>query len=322
MAGALAHSGYDVPQAIQGNATNPSGFFEPRWVVNFHKKLLRSAGVSTLDTDPTALDRIQKATDDRSVRDELRSWLVERLQEHDRLVIKDPRMVWFRDLWVSTAQDLGVDPAFVIMLRHPSEVSSSRSQYYNSREVIGVAGWINVALMSEALTHGSPRALVQYAELTADWRPELGRVRDQLDLLLDPAPEERPHPIDEFIDPALRRMKPGWEDRAVPAFLQTLGDRTYDALTTLGKDGDSAETAEALDHLREEYAVLHADALALVNSSVKRMRAETTRKTVRRMKAKARRRDAADAADAADSTPPAGGLRRTIGNRLRRGSDR
>ena len=58
------------------------------------------------------------------------------------------------------------------MLRHPAEVSSSRSEYYNLRQVPGVAGWINVALMSEQLTAGSPRVLVRYGDLTADWRTQ------------------------------------------------------------------------------------------------------------------------------------------------------
>ena len=59
----------------------------------------------------------------------------------------------------------------MIMLRHPAEVSSSRSTYYDAREVTAVAGWINVALMTERLTRGNRRALVPYSQLTADWRP-------------------------------------------------------------------------------------------------------------------------------------------------------
>jgi hypothetical protein len=288
MAGALAHSGYTVPQAIKGNATNPTGFFEPRWVVDLHRRLLERTGVRTLDTDPDALERIRTVTDDEEVRAELRGWLADRLAKHDRLVIKDPRMVWFRDLWVDAAQAQGVDPAFVIMLRHPSEVSSSRNEYYNTREVTGVAGWINVALMSEALTQGSPRALVQYANLTAEWRPELMRAQELLGLRLEPAPEARPHPIDDFIDPKLRRMKPGWDSVSVPSFLEDLGDRVFDALTIVGEHGDSTESAELLDALRAEYAELHADALALVNPSVKRLRDETVRKTTRRVRARLR----------------------------------
>ena len=319
MAGALAHSGYEVPQAIRGNETNPSGFYEPRWVVDFHRRLLDSTRVRTLDTDPEALERMQAVTGDEAVRAELRDWLAARLETHDRLVIKDPRMVWFRDLWVDVSRELGVDPGFVIMLRHPSEVSSSRSEYYNLRLVTGVAGWINVALLSEQLTSGSPRALVQYVDLLADWRPELVRAREQLDLRLEPAPEERLHPVDGFIDPGLRRMKPGWENIPVPGFLQDLGDRTFDALGALGQHGESPQTAELLDQLRAEYAVLHADALALVQPRVRRMREESARRSARRVRANARTRAKSPYPSPQDG-PQRGSLRRAVVRRLGRGS--
>ena len=105
------------------------------------------------------------------------------------------------------------------MLRHPAEVSSSRSEYYNLRQVPGVAGWINVALMSEKLTHGSPRVLVRYGDLTADWRPQAERVA-ALGVTLDPSPDDhapprrrlhRPRP-----DPDEAGLGPGGRPR-VPA---------------------------------------------------------------------------------------------------------
>lgn len=301
MAGALAFSGYHVPGAIPGNETNPHGFFEPRWVVNFHRDLLRKTGVRTLDTDPTVLTRMDAVAADPKIRRQLRTWLEGRLEKNERLVIKDPRMVWFSALWVSVAQELGHDPGFVVMLRHPSEVSSSRSEYYNAREVTGVAGWINVALMTEQLTAGSPRSLVHYPNLTADWRPELIRTRERLGLTLEPAPEQQPHPIDDFIDPKLRRMKAGWENIAVPEHLQVLGDRTFDALGSIADHGDSPEVSAQLEQIRADYAVVHEDALALVNASVKRMREDVARKAAKRARTKARERFEAQA-----SAEPAG----------------
>lgn len=312
MAGALAFSGYHVPGAIPGNETNPHGFFEPRWVVNFHRDLLRKTGVRTLDTDPTVIERMEAVAADEEVREKLRTWLDARLAKHERLVIKDPRMVWFSSLWVSVAQELGQDPGFVIMLRHPSEVSSSRSEYYNAREVTGVAGWINVALMTEQLTAGSPRSLVHYPNLTADWRPELIRTRERLGLVLEPAPEQTPHPVDDFIDPKLRRMKPGWENIVVPTYLQELGDRTFDALGAIADHGDSAETSATLDQIRADYAVVHEDALALVNASVKRMREDVSRKAARRARAKTREKLQARAAAA-----PSGGLAGRVARKLK-----
>lgn len=313
MAGALAYSGYTVPQAIKGNESNPLGFFEPRWAVNFHRKLLRKTGVRTLDTDPQVISRLEGVLSDEAIRDELRDWLAPRLDKHGRLVIKDPRMVWFRDLWVAVAQDLGVDPRFVVMLRHPAEVSSSRSNYYNVGEIPAVAGWINVALMTERLTSGSPRRLVHYPNLTADWRTELVRLRDDLGLELTPAPEERPHPVDDFIDPKLRRMKPGWEGSSVPAHLRDLGDRTFDALGEVAEKGLTDEASVRLDALREEYARIHSDALALLNPSIKRAKEDTAVKVRRKTRAAERKKAARLVAERAAEQAAAASGRSTLG---------
>ncbi len=289
MAGALAHSGYQVPQAIKGNETNPSGFFEPRWAVNLHKRLLEGAGVATLDSDPTVMARLEGVLADRAVRDELYEWLAPRMEKHGRLVIKDPRMVWFRDLWAHAAERVGVAPSSVIMLRHPSEVSSSRSNYYNASEIPAVAGWINVALLTEQLTAGSPRAFVHYPDLTAEWRTELVRLRDRLGLALDPPPEQQPHPVDDFIDPKLRRMKPGWTESSVPVHLQSLADRTFDALGELAGGGESVDVADRIAGLREEYARVHADALELVKPTLTRLRQDSVAKGRRTARTAARK---------------------------------
>ncbi len=281
MAGTLAHSGFFVPAAIRGNDTNPTGFFEPRWAVNFHRRLLDKAGVRTLDTDPDALARLERTTQDPAVRTELREWLEKEFAEHPRLVIKDPRMVWFHDLWLAVAPQVDVEPKFVIMLRHPAEVSSSRSEYYNLRQVPGVAGWINVALMSERLTHGSPRVLVRYGDLTADWRPQAERVA-ALGVTLDPSPDTKPHPVDDFIDPGLTRMKPGWDQVDVPEFLQTLGDRAFGALGRIADHGESADVDDELEAVRRDYATLYGDSLALVEARVTRARNAAARKAVRK----------------------------------------
>lgn len=316
MAGMLAHSGFFVPAAIKGNETNPTGFFEPRWAVNFHKRLLDEVGVRTLDTDPSALGRIERTTADPKVRDELRAWLETQFAEQPRLVIKDPRMVWFHELWLAVAPDLDVTPTYVIMLRHPAEVSSSRTEYYNLRQVPGVAGWINVALIAEQLTRGASRVLVRYSDLTADWRPQAIRVAD-LGLTLDPPPSITPHPVDDFIDPSLNRMKPGWDQIAVPEFLKTLGDRAYAALGQIADEGESPQVHEELGRIRDHYATLYADSLVLVESRVVRARKAAVRKGVRNAAAEAA---AKSVTESAARPSPAGSrlnrLRMAVARRL------
>lgn len=260
LSGALAHSGFVVPDPIAPVESNPVGFYEPQWVMDFHLALLKKADVRPLDSDPNAAAVVALLTGP-DVRRELYEWLAARLDEYERLVIKDPRLVWFLDLWVEVAAELGHEPGFVMMLRHPSEVSSSRSEFYRSRLTTATAGWINVALLAEQITRGSARALVRYPELTADWRSALTDVRDRLGLRLEPAPDQHPHPVDAFIDPTLRRRESGWDDTPVPAGLRDLGDTTYRALGALADDPDSAESLAGVDTCREAYRALHADSL-------------------------------------------------------------
>lgn len=296
MAGALASSGYHVPNAIKPNDRNPRGFFEPRWVVNFHRRLLRETGVGTLDSDPNALPIVERRISRPDVHDELREWLSGAFETHDRLVIKDPRMVWFRDLWVRVAAELGADPRFVMMLRHPSEVSASRSTYYQARDVGAVAGWINVALTSEHLTAASPRSLVPYGELLSDWRGQFSRLQHQLAIPLDPEPDVRPHPVDDFIDPTLRRMSTGWESVAVPRHLSDLADRVYDVLHEIAVEGDSPARAERVAELREEYSDTFEAAKVLVRRDRKRAEDRVRSRTRTRVRKQMARRQQAQQA--------------------------
>ena len=285
VAGLLAHSGFSVPDAVAPEESNPVGFFEPAWVMKFHLELLERAGVRTLDADPDALVSMAPVLQDAAVRGRLRTWLAESLDQHDRLVIKDPRLAWFHDLWTDVTRELGQDPGFVIMLRHPSEVASSRAEFYQSREISAVAGWVNVALMTERLTRGSARALVHYPRLTTDWRTEAVRLRDRLGLRLEPGPEAVPHPVDGFIDPSLRRRETGWGDSPVPLHVRELADSTFRALGEVADHGDSTSRSDRLDELGGAYAAMHAEALDLVRNHVvrdQRRAVEQARQRVRR----------------------------------------
>lgn len=262
MAGALAHSGYHVPEAIQPRKANPRGFYEPRWLVNFDRDRLRGVRVGTLDPDPGALDFFHRAMDREDAKAELAPWIVEQLASGRRLVLKDPRLVWFHQLWTELAEELRFDLGFLMMMRHPSEVSASRNTHYDTAHARAVAGWINVALMTERLTRAGRRAVVHYPDLVADWRRELGRIDDVLDLDLRPALAQRPHPVDGFLDPSLRRQPHGWGDLAVPAWLRDLADRTFAALNTIAGRGEPVDDA-VLDGLAEEYAEAY-EALAAV----------------------------------------------------------
>lgn len=286
MAGALVELGLAVPgRALPGNATNPRGFFEPAWAVPFHRRLLEDCGVGTLDPVPTARDRVAKRCGRPDVREELAQWLSRRLDEQPRVVVKDPRLIWFVPLWTEVARDLGVEPTHVVMLRHPAEVAGSRERYYRGPEAstdpaelrahqIGyVAGWTNVLLQTEAVTRGARRAFVRYPDLVAGWRTQLTRVDTSLGLGLRGALAADPSPVDALIDPALHRVRAdGWQGVDVPGWLQDLGERTWQ---TFGRLADDEQEDTVLDDVRALTAAYEGevrDAVALTRNARRRAR--------------------------------------------------
>jgi hypothetical protein len=288
VAGTLHYLGYHVPgQAIRGNRSNPSGFFEPRWVVDFHSRLLHSVGVRNTDSAPGSLERTRRIGSRRAVRAELEGWLAEQLAGGRRLVVKDPRSVWFHDLWAEVSRGLGVEPGFVTMLRHPAEVSASRQAYYGasdaassgrSAEVARIASWVNIALITEQVTRGSARTFVRYTDLVQDWRTVMARVQRDLGLTFEPGLDVRPHPVDDFIDPSLYRLHVEWDNVDVSPALRDLGERVWTAMSGLSDGSRGPESLATLSALWKEYHVFEADAVAIARPAIRRAFAKGERK--------------------------------------------
>ena len=299
VAGALARCGLEVPgKSIGGNPTNPSGFYEPRWVVDFHREVLKRHHVGTIDPAPEALDIVSASMQRSTERDRLRTWLGERLEEQPRLVVKDPRSIWFQRAWIELAHELDAEPGFVTMLRHPAQVSASRRTYYGRgdstvsrpQEVERIAGWVNGLLTAELVTRDSPRVFVSYSSLVADWRTQLGRVGEALDLPLEPDIAQEPHPVDDFIDPKLHRIDVDWTDVDVPNALRDVAEQVWQTLSAAAEKGEPADLSAEVDRLRAGYAMLLDDAQALTRSATVR-----ARRTARRRGAASARAEIAEA---------------------------
>jgi len=269
VAGALSMLGVHLPQPeVPADDSNPRGFFESEWVVDFHKRLLhRLPVVRTLDSRPEALGLAQRR-DEPDLHAELDSWLAT-LAEHDQVLVKDPRAFWFQHLWRAAAARAGAELVFVTMLRHPAEVARSRDMHYGTdrdesfrrqRVTANVAAWCNVAFVTEQVTRDAPRALVRYADLLTDWRAALAPVATRLDLRLDPAGEPA---VDAFVDAGLRRSAPSWDDLDVPDGLRAIAEDTWGHMNALVADPADAAAREGLASLQRDYARLHDHAVAV-----------------------------------------------------------
>jgi len=273
LAGILGQLGFHIPRPeVKANSTNPRGFGEPRWVVDFQAGLLRAQKITVNDSRPGAWEPAARAGEPAAVRDTLRDWLAGQLDEADAVVVKDPRTVWFLPLWMRCAADLGVSPSFVTMLRHPAETLTSARTSYGTwqSEASRAAAWLNVTLETERATRGTQRAFVRYDDLLTDWRGQATRLGDLLDLPLlravDPARAAR---VDEFVDPTLHRNRVRWDDLDVPERVRELAEDVWRQVQPLAEPGGDAPAAHAgLDGARTAFKQLYQEAEDIAQSSV------------------------------------------------------
>ncbi|MGH3023382.1 MAG: sulfotransferase family protein [Gaiellaceae bacterium] len=271
--GILAQLGFHVPQPeVKADDTNPRGFSEPRWVVDFHRRLMRERRVTVFDSRPAAWEITADAASDEAAFADLRSWLEVQFVGTDNVVVKDPRNGWFLPLWLRCADDLGLETSYVTMLRSAPEVVRSAREWYGTwqNDASRAASWLNYTLQTESATRGARRAFVRHEDLLADWPRQIARVGELLDIPWLAEVDRSRHPqVDAFIDPSLHRSAVGWDAVDVPEPVRAMIDDAWVRISRLAEPGGDDDSARAsLDALREDYVRFYAEAEAISQSSV------------------------------------------------------
>jgi hypothetical protein len=290
--GLVSRLGVYIPQPeIKANETNPRGFGEPRWALAFHKEMLDSVDVAHDDARPDAWELTGQVAERAQPRRRLRDWLEEQFAVSDRVVVKDPRLAPFLELYRRVAGDLGVDLSVATMLRHPAETVRSKEMYYGDKlgSAARMAGWLNMMLSVELASRDLPRAVVRFDDLLTRWQPTLAAAERPLAVeLTSRATQEQVRAADELVDPGLRRVAPGWAELELPARLRELAERTYQELDARAVEPEALgiEKSEVLDEAREEYARYYRESEAVVRSSIRAARMTTRKRVAERLKAK------------------------------------
>ncbi len=194
MSTALKTLGAVVPQPeVPANDTNPAGFGEPQWLVDFHNEHLRKVDVMLTEARPAAIHRSLIAESEAGAVDSALSWLIQYLDDSGVVVLKDPRLTWFIDLWVELGEITGARPTLIRMVREPQTVVASKLRWYanNRTPDFLLGGWI---IANQAVDESSTRVRVESVEhlaLIQDPVNEVARVLERLDLgdLLEITPE-------------------------------------------------------------------------------------------------------------------------------------
>ena len=279
LAGILQRLGYAVPgPEVPADQTNPRGFAESQWVVDFHTRLLKRAGVQVADARPGAWALTARVGLEADATAELVAWLASRLAVSHRLVVKDPRISWFLPLWRRCAEELDAAPRFVTMLRHPAAVIDSKQRWYGGRQgaTSRTAGWLNQTLFTERATREAPRVFIRYDDLLDDWTQAIDCAGEALDLdAVRHASAPALRRVHDFVDRGLQRSLSDWDGLDVPDALRAQADHLWELVCRLATEpvDHPGEVAAQLDEVRGAYATLYAEAEAIAHSSITALRA-------------------------------------------------
>lgn len=273
--GILGALGCHIPQPeVEADRTNPYGFGEARWVVDFHQSLLKQAGVQNTDSRPGAFARTAKVAFQGDAREQLTTWLSDELGKADGrpVVIKDPRLLWFIPLWREAGIELDADVSYATLLRHPASVVHSKQTWYGSDRHPSTlaAGWINTMLYTERATRGSCRAFVHFDDLLDDWTRAIARACRVLGIdAVDTCTTGQLRQAAKVVDPSLERSATTWEALDVHSSISELAEQTWDALNALAKGAtDDLGLTAQLDDLREHYVQKYEEAEAMAHPAI------------------------------------------------------
>ena len=177
---------------------NEKGFFENERIVLADERILRLLGFHWLD--PRSIPEYIWLDSRFSV-------LQHKIEEiiHKELLsssfwgIKDPRICRLLPLWKKIFSKIKTDPCYVLIFRHPDEVSSSiyRRDGIDSEAVY--ISWLWHVLDSEFYTRNNKRGFVLYENLLSDSRKVLSDLQETLSI--DLSVERFPN---DFIQESLR----------------------------------------------------------------------------------------------------------------------
>ena len=187
---------------------NPAGYWENNDIVSVHDILFRELShkwdrIGTLPEDWLATDAAAKA------KQSIKNLINAHYTDKGLWAVKDPRMCRLMPLWQEVLDDMGINPGFVVTVRHPLETAGSLSRRDKFSLRKGLLLWLVHNRDIFKACQGKPCTMLTYDQLLADPISTLQKIETDLSISF-PRPVQQAYPdILNFIQPGLRTQHLG-----------------------------------------------------------------------------------------------------------------
>ena len=245
--------GYRLPShLIPASQHNVKGFWETQALVDFHDRVLQSAGSSWHDWSEFNLEWYASPLFHDACQ-ELQAILQAEFGADGPIVVKDPRLCRLLPLWQAALHALHIDPTVILPLRNPLEIARSLRQRDDFTEQTSLLVWLRYVLDAEQATRNLPRAFCAYETLLSNWRETLAQIARHAGLVWPRHSLDSELEIDDFLSAEVRHhvISPA-ELTTRPEIPRWIPD-AYAALQQLIDDPHNEPAQQRLDAIREEF---------------------------------------------------------------------
>lgn len=223
---------------VEVQPDNPTGYWEDRHLQDFNERVLTALG---LKWESVALlkDTRWEEPEIEAIRMEAIEYIRANFLAHPLWGFKDPRTLRLLPFWSPVFQRLGLEDAYVMVIRNPLSVAQSliarQSDVFDAAMAHGL--WLVHTVTYFSRIAQRPFIVIDYDLFMDDPRGQLERIERALEI---PQADARLGDIEDFvanfIDPELRHSQFGRLDRDFVPHLSILVQKAYLCLRRLATD--------------------------------------------------------------------------------------
>ncbi len=245
--------GFSLPRhLIPPSQYNVKGFWETQSVVDFHDRVLTSAGSYWHDWSRFNPDWYSAPLLTAHL-EELKAILLAEFGTAGPIVVKDPRICRLLPLWLNVFDALQIAPTVIVPFRNPLEVARSLHQRDGFTEGKSFLLWLRHVLDAEQASRHLPRAFCSYEELLLDWRRLMDRIGRQASLVWSRLSVDTELEITEFLSAEVRHQVVSDQDLTNRMGIPWWVSETYAICQLLSEDPQDTVAQQRLDAIRQEF---------------------------------------------------------------------
>jgi hypothetical protein len=252
----ISLTGADLPSdLVPPHASNVTGHWEPRPIVDIHDRLRENLGQIWNDYIPLPEGWFDHPAT-KTAREQILQHLRADFASSSSFVIKDPRLCLFAPLWLDLLKEFGAEPYVIFCFRQPLEVAASLKRRGDVPWDISLPRWLNSNVEAAIATRHVPRAFTSYDDLLTDWKSTLDRIQRDLGIQWRRTLDEIEPEVNDFLSPEHRHHVQIPYEQVDNEALRIQLKNVYEALQNACHSGtDSLEAAipPAQAYLKELY---------------------------------------------------------------------